>query len=191
MGALDMGVEEKELPLLVSSWRESNPRIVKLWYTVEAAAKAAIKERRTVKMQYGLEFSYINRILFIKLPSGRKLAYYDARIEKNAKGMDQITYAGVEQDTKRWGRLETYGGKLVENIVQATARDCLAVALMLVEKAGYNVVMHIHDEIVADVPYSDVAAPKTITDIMAQDISWAPGLPLKGETYETRHYKKD
>lgn len=191
MGALDMGLEEKELPLLVSSWRESNPRIVKFWYTVEAAAKTSIKERRTVKMQHGLEFSYINRILFIKLPSGRKLAYFDARIEPNARGMDQITYAGVEQNTKSWGRLETYGGKLVENIVQATARDCLAVALMRVDKAGYDIAMHIHDEIVVDVPIGDIKAPDKITKIMSMDIDWAPGLPLKGDTFETEFYKKD
>lgn len=191
MGALDMGLEEKELPFLVNSWRESNPKIVRFWYITENAAKTAIKERRTVKMQYGLEFSYINRILFIKLPSGRKLAYYDARIEPNARGMDQITYAGVEQNTKSWGRLETYGGKLVENIVQATARDCLAVALMRVDKAGYNIAMHIHDEMVVDVPDTDTEAPKRITDLMGHSIDWAPGLPLKGDTYETVFYKKD
>ena len=191
MGALDMGLDEKELPILVHQWRESNRKIVKLWYTVEAAAKTAIKERRTVKIKHELEFSYINQILFIKLPGGRKLAYYDARIEPNARGMDQITYAGVEQETKRWGRLETYGGKLVENIVQATARDCLAVAMLRVEAAGYKIVMHVHDEMVVDVPCEDVDAAETITDLMGQNISWAPGLPLKGDTYETPFYKKD
>lgn len=191
MGALDMGLEESELPMLVNSWRESNPHIVKFWYTVESAAKTAIKERRTVKMQHGLEFSYVNKILFIKLPGGRKLAYYDARIEPNAKGRDQITYAGVNQETKAWGRLETYGGKLVENIVQATARDCLAAAMLRVEKAGYRIVMHIHDEMVVDVPTADVDAARTITNLMGQDIKWAPGLPLRGDTYETPFYKKD
>ena len=158
---------------------------------MEAAAKAAIKERRTVKIKHGLEFSYINQILFIKLPGGRKLAYYDARIEPNARGMDQITYAGVEQTTKRWGRLETYGGKLVENIVQATARDCLAVAMLRVEAAGYKIVMHVHDEMVVDVPCEDVDAAETITELMGLNISWAPGLPLKGDTYETPFYRKD
>lgn len=191
MGALDMGIPQDELPLLVSQWREANRKIVKLWYTVEAAAKTAIKERRTVKIQHGLEFSYINKILFIKLPSGRKLAYYDARIEPNAKGMDQITYAGVEQDSKRWGRLETYGGKLVENIVQAVARDCLAEALLRIDKAGYSIAMHIHDEIVCDVPIKDTDASEKITKIMSQNIDWAPGLPLKGDTFETPFYKKD
>jgi len=191
MGALDMGLSEDELPMLVNSWREANSKIVKFWYISENAAKTAIKEHRTVKIQHGLEFSYINKILFVKLPGGRKLAYYDARLEPNAKGKDMITYAGVNQETKAWGRLETYGGKLVENIVQASARDCLAVSMMRVDSAGYNIVMHIHDEMVVDVPNVDTEAAKTITDIMGQDISWAPGLPLRGDTYETRYYRKD
>lgn len=191
MGALDMGIPQDELPLLVNQWREANRRIVKLWYTVEAAAKTAINERRTVKIQHGLEFSYVNKILFIRLPSGRKLAYYDASIEPNRKGMDQIHYAGVESNSKRWGRLETYGGKLTENIVQAVARDCLAEAMMRVDKAGYKIAMHIHDEIVCDVPIDDKEAPDKITEIMSKDIDWAPGLPLKGDTFETAFYKKD
>lgn len=191
MGALDMGLEEKDLPMLVHSWRDANSKIVKFWYITENAAKTAIKEHRTVKIQHGLEFSYINKILFIKLPGGRKLAYYDARLEPNAKGKDMITYAGVNQETKAWGRLETYGGKLVENLVQACARDCLAVSMMRVDSAGYNIVMHIHDEMVVDVPNVDTEASKTITGIMGQDISWAPGLPLRGDTYETPFYKKD
>lgn len=191
MGALEMGIPEDELPMLVNSWREANSRIVRLWYIVENAAKTAITERRTVKIQHVIEFSYINKILFIKLPSGRKLAYYDARIEQNAKGRDQITYAGVNQESKAWGRLGTYGGKLVENIVQAVARDCLAVAMLRVERAGYNIVMHVHDEMVVDVPYSDADASKTITCLMGQNIDWAPGLPLRGDTYETEFYKKD
>ena len=186
-----MGIPQEELPLLVNQWRDANKKIVKLWYTVEAAAKTAIQEHRTVKIQHGLEFSYINKILFIKLPSGRKLAYYAARIESNSKGMDQITYAGVEQDSKKWGRLETYGGKLVENIVQAIARDCLAEALLRIDRAGYNVAMHIHDEIVCDVPIEDKEAPEKINAIMGQEINWTPGLPLKGDTYETPFYKKD
>jgi DNA polymerase len=191
MGALDMGLTEDELPMLVNSWRDANSKIVKFWYITENAAKTAIKERRTVKIQHGLEFSYINRILFIKLPGGRKLAYYDARLEPNPKGKEMITYAGVNQETKVWGRLETYGGKLVENIVQACARDCLAVAMMRVDRVGYNIVMHIHDEMVVDVPNVDTEAAKTITELMGQDISWAPGLPLRGDTYETPFYKKD
>jgi DNA polymerase len=191
MGALDMGLSESELPMLVNSWREANSKIVKFWYITENAAKTAIKEHRTVKIQHGLEFSYINKILFIKLPGGRKLAYYDAMIEPNPKGKEMITYAGVNQETKAWGRLETYGGKLVENLVQGAARDCLAIAMKRVDRAGYNIVMHIHDEMVVDVPNVDTHAAKTITELMGKDITWAPGLPLRGDTYETVYYKKD
>lgn len=184
-------IPDDEIPILVSNWRAANPAICKFWYICENAAKAAIKEHRTIKIQHGLMFTYINRILFIRLPSGRKLAYYDARLEDNDKGKETITYAGTNQDTKVWGRLETYGGKLVENIVQAVARDCLAVAMMRVDKLGYKIVLHVHDEMVVDVPNSDAEASKVITEVMSLPIGWAQGLPLKGDTYETRFYKKD
>ena len=150
----------------------------------------AIRERRTVKLKNGIAFSYINRILFIRLLSGRKLAYFDARVEETAKG-EAITYAGIEQQTKRWGRLETWGGKLAENIVQATARDCLAVTMMRVNGMGYKIVMHVHDEIIVDAPRKDIHALDNIIRVMAQEIPWAPGLPLKGDGYETDFYKKD
>lgn len=183
-------IPDDEIPLLVQNWRKANPRICKFWRTAEAAAKTAILERRTVKIQHGLVFSYINRILFITLPSGRKLAYYDARIE-DYEGKESITYAGVEQNTKRWGRLETWGGKLVENIVQAVARDCLAETMKKVSAAGYRIVMHVHDEIVVDVPEEDKDALKMITGIMKISPEWAKDMPLRGDGYETAFYKKD
>ena len=186
----DGSIPDDEIPMLVSRWREASPNICKLWRTVEAAARAAIEERRTVKIKHGLAFSYINGILFITLPSGRKLAYYEARIEEGTKG-PQIMYAGVNQDTKSWGRMDTWGGKLVENIVQATARDCLAETMMRVAEAGYQIVMHVHDEIIVDVPRKDTGALEEIISIMAQPIDWAPGLPLKGDGYECDYYKKD
>lgn len=184
-------IPDDEIQLLVSNWRKASPNICRFWYNTEAAAKAAISERRTVKLKHGIIFSYINHILFIGLPSGRKLAYYDARIEENAKGKEAITYAGVNQDTKAWGRIETWGGKLVENIVQAVARDCLAETIRQVSKAGYQIVFHVHDEIIVDVPLEDKDALKTITDRMAVPVSWAPELPLRGDGYETGYYKKD
>lgn len=186
----DGSIPDDEIPMLVSRWREASPNICKLWRTVEAAARAAIEERRTVKIKHGLAFSYINGILFITLPSGRKLAYYEARIEEGAKG-PQIMYAGVNQDTKSWGRMDTWGGKLVENIVQATARDCLAETMMRVAEAGYQIVMHVHDEIIVDAPREDTGALEKIISIMAQPLDWAPGLPLKGDGYECDYYKKD
>lgn len=183
-------IPDDEIPMLVANWRRASPNICKFWRMAEEAAKKAIQERRTVKLKNGLSFSYINGILFIRLLSGRKLAYYDARIEETAKG-ESITYAGVEQQTKRWGRLETWGGKLVENIVQATARDCLAATMTQVSKMGYRIVMHVHDEIIVDVPVGDTHALDIILKVMSTDVPWAPGLPLKGDGYETLYYKKD
>ena len=182
-------IPDEEIPMLVANWRKASPNICKFWRTAEAAAKTAIQERRTVKLKNGIRFSYVNRILFIHLLSGRKLAYYDAAVEADT---ESITYAGVD-DQKHWGRLETWGGKLVENIVQATARDCLAETLKRVDRAGYSVVMHIHDELVCDVPYLDRGNQgdlETVTGLMAQPIDWAPGLPLKGDGYITPFYRK-
>ena len=183
-------IPDDEIPMLVANWRRASPNICKFWRNAEAAAKAAIQEHRTVKLKNGISFSYMNKILFIRLLSGRKLAYFDAKIEETAKG-ESITYAGVEQQTKRWGRLETWGGKLVENIVQATARDCLAATMSQVSKMGYRIVMHVHDEIIVDAPRVDTRALDNIIRVMAQEIPWAPGLTLKGDGYETDFYKKD
>ena len=190
--AMDKGgsIPYDEIPMLVANWRKSNPKICSFWRTTESAAKTAIREHRTVKIRHRLAFSYINGILFIKLPSGRKLAYYDARIE-DYEGKESITYAGVEQNTKRWGRLETWGGKLVENIVQAVARDCLAETMKKVSAAGYRIVMHVHDEIIVDVPLEDKDALKKITEIMKISPEWAEDMPLRGDGYETVFYKKD
>lgn len=184
-------IPEEEIPSIIENWRNASPKIVKLWYIMEQAAKTCIKERRTIKIQHDVSFSYIDHILFIKLPSGRKLAYWDTKVEEMEDGREHITYAGVNQDTKKWARQETYGGKLVENVVQAIARDCLAETMMKVYKAGYTIVMHVHDELIADVPESDTEAPEIIAGIMKEPIEWAPGLPLKGEGYETKFYKKD
>ena len=185
-------IPEEELQAVVDQWRAANPKVVKLWRTCELAAKAAIQEHRTVRIAHGIAFSYINGNLFIKLPSGRKLCYWNTRLKNDTyTGKESIIYMGVNQETKQWGETETYGGKLVENIVQATARDCLAVAMTRVSAKGYNIVMHVHDEMIVDVPNEDTEAPEIINGIMAQPIDWAEGLPLKGDTYETPFYKKD
>ena len=194
MKRMDKGgtIPEEELQAVVDAWRAANPKIPKLWRTCELAAKTAIEEHRTVRIAHGIAFSYINGNLFIKLPSGRKLCYWDTRLKLDPRdGRDHIVYMGVNQETKQWGETETYGGKLVENIVQATARDCLAVAMTRVSELGYKIVMHVHDEMIVDVPNEDKEAPAVINDIMSQPIDWAPGLPLKGDTYETPFYKKD
>lgn len=185
-------IPKEELQSVVDQWRKANPKIVKLWRKCELAAKTAIKEHRTVRISSSLSFGYINGNLFIKLPSGRKLCYWGARLKPDpVSGRESICYQGVEQETKRWGEAETYGGKLVENITQAVARDCLAVSMQRVSALGYKIVMHVHDEMIIDVPFEDRDALARINACMAQPIEWAPGLPLKGDGYETAFYKKD
>ncbi len=188
----DGSIPEEELQAVVDSWRNANPKVVKLWRLCELAVRTAIEEHRTVRLQHGLEFSYINHNLFIKLPGGRKLCYWDTKLKTDPRdGREHIVYMGVNQETKQWGETETYGGKLVENIVQATARDCLAVAMTRVSKLGYKTVMHVHDEMIVDVPVEDTNALDVINACMAAPIDWAPGLPLQGDGYETTFYKKD
>lgn len=195
MKAMDKGgsIPEEELQSVVDQWREANPHIVKLWRTCELAAKTAILEHRPVRVARGLvTYSYKHGNLCVKLPSGRSLCYWGCRLKLDpAKGRDSIVYVGVNQTTKQWSEAETYGGKLVENIVQAVARDCLAVAMQRVTAMGYEIVMHIHDEMVVDVPVEDKDALARINEAMGAPISWAPGLPLKGDGYETPFYKKD
>ncbi len=191
MGALEMGLHEDELPELVSAWREANPNIVKLWWGIEAAAIKAVKEKAVVKMQYGLTFHYTKGILFITLPSGRSLAYVRPRIGIDERfGKEQLTYEGTEQGSKQWGRIPTYGGKLTENIIQAIARDCLAVSMLRLDEAGYRINFHVHDEVVLDVPVG-TGSMEEVENIMGQSIDWAPGLPLGVDSFETFYYKKD
>ena len=185
MGAGDMGLSDAELQGLINDWREANPHIVKLWNTCERAAKEAIESGWSQNIGKGVIFSYEKGNLFIKLPSGRRLAYYDVAIQGK-----QITYMGTEQQSKRWSRLNTYGGKLVENIVQAIARDCLGEAMKRLYKAGYQIVMHCHDEAILDVP-KNKGSIEEVTQIMSTPIEWAPGLPLRADTYECSFYKKD
>lgn len=194
MKQMDKGgsIPEEEMQGIVDQWRMANPKVVKLWKTCEMAAKTSIEEKRTVKIRCGIAFRYIRGNLFITLPNGRHLCYWGARLEEDPRGWgSKIIYMGVNQTTKQWGDVETYGGKLVENIVQATARDCLAEVMKRASSLGYQIVMHVHDEIIVDVPNEDKDAPAKITAIMGEPISWAPGLPLRGDTYETDFYKKD
>lgn len=194
MKRMDKGgsIPEDELQSIVDQWRQANSNSVKLWRTCELAARTAIEEHRTVRLKNGLAFSYINGNLFIKLPGGRKLCYWNTRLKLDPRdGREHIVYMGVNQETKQWGETETYGGKLVENIVQATARDCLAISMQRVAALGYNIVMHVHDEIIVDCPIEDTGAMERINACMAEPIPWAPGLPLRGDGYETPFYMKD
>ena len=194
MKRMDKGgtIPEDELQGVVDQWRGANPNVVKLWRNCELAARTVIEEHRTVRLKNGIAFSYINGNLFIKLPSGRKLCYWNTRLKMDPRGgRDHIVYMGVNQETKQWGETETYGGKLVENITQAIARDCLAISMQRVAALGYNIVMHVHDEMIVDVPIEDTDALERINACMGEAIPWAPGLPLRGDGYETPFYMKD
>lgn len=188
MGAVELGIPEEELPTIVNNWRNANPHIVKLWTEVGNAAMKAIKEKTIVTLGK-LVFMYERGILFIRLPSGRRLSYIKPRIGTNRFGGDSITYMGVGA-SKKWERLETFGGKLVENIVQAIARDLLASAMMNVANAGYNIVFHVHDEIIAEVPDGQGSVDE-MCKLMSINPDWADGIPLSADGYECEYYRKD
>jgi DNA polymerase len=187
MGALEMGLEEEELQPLVSAWKSSNPNIVKLWWDVDRAAKTAVKDRSSTET-HGIRFSCQSGMLFITLPSDRRLSYVKPRIGENRFGSDCITYEGIGS-TKKWERIESYGPKLVENIVQAISRDLLSHAMRRLDAMGYNIVMHVHDEVVIEAPV-DVSVDD-ICAVMSQPPPWAKGLLLRADGYETDFYKKD
>ena len=185
MGALELGLTEDELQPLVDMWRESNPRITAYWWDVDTAAKKAIEERLPQRVG-DVKFTVQSGMLFITLPSGRRLAYAKPRLEANQFGSESITYEGIG-GTKKWERLETYGPKLVENIVQAISRDILCHAMQTLSQSF--ITMHIHDELVIEAgPEVEL---KTICEQMGQTPSWASGLKLRADGYETPFYKKD
>ena len=187
MGALDMGLTEDELPPLVAAWRKANPHITQFWWDVDAAAVKAVTEKQKTKAGR-IIFEYKSGILFITLPSGRKLSYVKPRMAVNRFGRDGLTYEGISEN-KKWSRIETYGPKLVENIVQGTARDLLAEAMLRVEKKGYPIVMHCHDEIIAEVP-EGIGSVDEMCEIMAVQPAWAEGLPLRADGYSCSFYQK-
>ena len=185
MGALEMGLTEEELPPLVAAWRQSNPNINKLWWDVDRAAMEAVRYKHTNET-HGIEFSCKSGMLFISLPSGRQLAYVKPKIGENKFGGDCITYEGIGS-TKKWERLDSYGPKFVENIVQATARDILCYAMNTLRCC--SIVMHIHDEVVIEAdPRMSMQA---VCDQMGMTPPWAKGLQLRADGYETNFYKKD
>lgn len=185
MGALDMGLEEDELPPLVDAWRQANPHIVKFWWDVDKAAMEAVRYKRT-NSTHGITFSCQSGMLFITLPSSRRLAYVKPRIGENKFGGQCITYEGVGA-TKKWERLDSYGPKFVENIVQATARDILCSAMQTLRHC--SIVMHVHDEIIIEAdPRMSLEA---VCEQMGRTPPWAKGLLLRADGYETDFYKKD
>lgn len=187
MGALNYGLTEEELKPLVDAWRQSNPRIVKFWWDVDRAAATCVRDRVPTET-HGIRFFYQSGMMFIVLPSGRKLVYVKPKMGVNRYGSESVTYEGVGEQ-KKWLRLESYGPKFVENIVQATARDILVEAMRRLEAAGYPIVMHVHDEAVIEAPAD--ASLDDICAIMGQTPAWAEGLLLRADGYVCDFYQKD
>lgn len=187
MGALNF-VEEEELKGLVQSWRTANPHIVNYWYEIDGAVKAAVKERKMTKVGMVTVY-YQSGMLKIALPSGRVLSYVRPRMTVNRFGSESVSYEGIGTNRK-WTRIESYGAKFCENIVQATARDVLAEAMLRLEKKGFDIVCHIHDEVVLEVPEGS-SSVEEVNEIMAVCPDWCEGLPLKAAGFESPFYKKD
>ena len=192
MGALKMGLTEEELPDLVTMWRNANQAITRFWWAVDEAATTAVRERTTTKT-HGVKFCCTDpRWLFIELPSGRSLAYVRPKVQevtKFGKRAWELTFEGVDQGKKVWGRIDTYGPKLVENIVQAVARDCLAESMMRVADSGLRIVMHVHDEMIIEAQENTTL--EEVQQAMSIRPTWAPELPLRGDGYECEWYRKE
>ncbi len=185
MGALEMGIPEEELKPLVDAWRDANPNITELWWDVDRAVKEAV-DLRTTSETHGIQFVYESGFLFICLPSGRRLAYVKPRIGENRFGGESVTYEGVG-GTKKWERIESYGPKFVENIVQALSRDILCYAMKTLRCC--NIVAHVHDEIIIEV--DPRVSLEAVCEQMGRTPPWAKGLILRADGYETPFYKKD
>ena len=189
MGALKSGIPEDELPGIVRRWRKANQNIVRFWYEVEEAAIGAV-QGRPATLDHGIHFECEAGYLFITLPSGRRLAYYRPELKPEPQFEKLgLTYLGTGQN-KQWVRQKSYGGKLVENITQATARDCLRDAMTALEAAGYRIVFHVHDEVIADMP-KGTGSLDEMKEIMGRPLPWAPGLPLRAAGFEAGFYMKD
>lgn len=209
MGALEMGLTEDELEPIKVAWRTANPEIVNLWYACERAAKQAVGSKAVVPLTIAggrtrLVFAYESGFLTITLPSKRKLFYVKPRIETEdlyretstggryvLASTGSLTYEGMDQKTKQWTRLPTYGGKLVENITQAVARDCLAEAMLALDAEGYPQLFTVHDEDIVELPYSSPKGLKDVEAVMGRPIAWAKDLPLRGDGFETEYYMKE
>ena len=179
--------EEEEVLSIVKAWRKAHPRVVSLWYDVEYAARQVLREPDAKRKVRDLMIDVEDGWLRIRLPSGRYLCYPDARENDE----DKITYSGVNQYTRKWETLETYGGKLVENIVQATARDVLAHGMALAEKAGYEICLHVHDELITETPDDPAYSAEGLSALMAKGPGWSLGLPLAAAGFECNRYRKD
>lgn len=188
-------IPEEMRPKLIKDWREASPHIVQLWSDLESAAIKCVRTRMPVELPqyYGIRFRFERahgyNVLFIDLPNGRPIAYWDPKIKTNRFDRPALTFMHVALG--KWVRGETFGGRLTENVIQAIARDCLAEKMKTLDEFGYDIAFHVHDEVILDVPTEDTGAAALVDQIMGEPISWAPGLPLKGGTYECNYYRKD
>ena len=192
-GADKMGMSAQEMQETVDLWRASSPGVVGLWKDLERAAIRCVQNQvTTVATQTGVKFQYEDGIMWMTLPSGRRLAYYGARYGEGVwdKNKKVLTYMGTDQKTKKWSRVETWGGKLTENLVQATARDCLREAMMALDAEGYDIRAHVHDEVIVTEPVGGRSVEQ-MSEVMGRPIPWAPGLPLRADGYECPFYQKD
>jgi len=188
MGAIQMELFEDELQPLVTAWRNSNPNITYLWWGIDRAVKTVIKTKHPIEV-YGIGIFYESSVLFIKLPSGRNLSYIKPLIAGNKFGGESVTYEGVG-GSKKWERIESYGPKFAENIVQAISRDILAEAMLRLASHGFEIVMHVHDEVVIEAP-NNISSAEEICTLMSETPAWAKGLILNAEGYECEFYKKE
>lgn len=189
-GADKMGMTEEEMANTVDMWREASPHVTALWRSLEQSATKAVARKCTTISTVGhIRFDFEDGTLWMTLPSGRRIAYWGADFGTDRWGRKSLTYMGMDQKTKKWSQIETWGGKLVENLIQSTARDCLKVSMLRLHDAGYDIRAHIHDEVVITAPpgqtLEDVAA------LMGAEIPWAPGLPLRADGYYCSSYRKD
>ena len=192
-GADKMGMSNEEMAQTVDQWRAASPNIVEIWSSLDRAMKRCIVHRATtVDKVAGVMFRWDQGIVWMRLPSGREMAYYHPEYGESryTPGKMTISYMGVDQKTRKWSRIETWGGRIFENLVQATSRDALRDTMMRLDAAGWDIRGHVHDEVICSEPIGG----KTVDEmcaIFAQPLDWAPGLPLTGAGYETPFYMKD
>ena len=192
MGALKMGLSEDELPEIVQRWRDANPCIVNLWYTLDRIAKRCVEYGESGGLPCGVTISRDETSMMVTLPSGRQLYYINPKVVLGNDGRKTLWYYGSSQSTRKWEAISTYGGKLTENIVQAIARDCLAYSIYNLFHTGFKIVMHIHDEVVIEAPIGDsIHTLDNAINIMCETAPWAKGLPLNADGFVTNYYKKD
>ena len=185
-----MGLHEEELPELIKKWRAANPAVTQFWKDLERHAKQTLRTRIPSGVPGKYRFDYESGFLFMTLPSGRRLAYVKPRLVKEGT-FTKITYDGMDQVTKQWGRVDTFGGKICENWDQGACRDILGEALLALDSAGFPIVGHVHDEAIIEVDEATAETDyATAEEIFAQPISWVPGLPLKGDGFISPFYKK-